>query len=82
MAGGSTLPPVDKLRIAIHIATSVADLHTIDGTKQPSFFHNDSEWFVIAFSRAGRSQFRLILLHDPFLQFAVISFSFRMVCSS
>ena len=41
LAGGSTLPPVDRLRIAIHIAGSVADLHTIDGTETPSFFHND-----------------------------------------
>ncbi|KAL7550110.1 hypothetical protein ACHAWF_013336 [Thalassiosira exigua] len=41
LAGGSTLPPVDKLRIAIHIATSVADLHTIDDTPIPSLFHND-----------------------------------------
>eukprot|EP00970_Alexandrium_tamarense_P007698 scaffold1468_cov206-Alexandrium_tamarense.AAC.17 len=38
---GSVLSPVDRLKIAIHIATSVADLHTIDGTEQPSFFHND-----------------------------------------
>mmetsp|Transcript_20126 Transcript_20126/g.36377 ORF Transcript_20126/g.36377 Transcript_20126/m.36377 type:complete len:527 (+) Transcript_20126:219-1799(+) len=41
LAGGSTLPPVDRLRLAIHIATSVADLHTIDGTPMPSIFHND-----------------------------------------
>mmetsp|Transcript_14398 Transcript_14398/g.29520 ORF Transcript_14398/g.29520 Transcript_14398/m.29520 type:complete len:571 (+) Transcript_14398:215-1927(+) len=41
IAGGSRLAPVDKLRIAIHIASSVADLHTIDGTKYPSIFHND-----------------------------------------
>ncbi len=43
IAGGNVIAPVDKLRIAIHIASSVADLHTIDGTKQPSMFHNDSE---------------------------------------
>eukprot|EP00585_Thalassiosira_rotula_P007082 CAMPEP_0196152236 /NCGR_PEP_ID=MMETSP0910-20130528/35143_1 /TAXON_ID=49265 /ORGANISM="Thalassiosira rotula, Strain GSO102" /LENGTH=553 /DNA_ID=CAMNT_0041415781 /DNA_START=8 /DNA_END=1669 /DNA_ORIENTATION=- len=41
LAGGSTLPPVDRLRLAIHIATSVADLHTIDNTPMPSIFHND-----------------------------------------
>lgn len=41
LAGGSTLRPVDKLRLAIHIATSVADLHTIDNTAIPSVFHND-----------------------------------------
>lgn len=41
LAGGSSLPPVDKLRVAIHIATSVADLHTIDNTSMPSVFHND-----------------------------------------
>ena len=41
IAGGNTLSPVDRLRIAIHIAGSVAALHTIDGTEQPSFFHND-----------------------------------------
>jgi len=41
LAGGSTLSPVDRLRISIHIATSVADLHTIDGTPMPSMFHND-----------------------------------------
>ena len=26
-----------------HVATSVADLHTIDDTPMPSIFHNDSE---------------------------------------
>jgi hypothetical protein len=41
LAGGSTLPPVDKLRLAIHVVTSVADLHTIDNTSMPSVFHND-----------------------------------------
>jgi len=41
LAGGSTLPPVDRLRLSIHIATSVADLHTIDNTSKPSLFHND-----------------------------------------
>ena len=41
LAGGSTLSPLDRLRIVIHIAGSVAALHTIDGTEQPSFFHND-----------------------------------------
>ena len=41
LAGGSTLPPVDRLRLSIHIATSVADLHTIDDTPMPSIFHND-----------------------------------------
>ncbi|KAL3822945.1 hypothetical protein ACHAXA_011660 [Cyclostephanos tholiformis] len=41
LAGGSTLPPVDRLRLSIHIATSVADLHTIDDTPMPSVFHND-----------------------------------------
>lgn len=41
LAGGSTLSPVDRLRIVIHIAGSVAALHTIDNTEQPSFFHND-----------------------------------------
>ena len=30
LAGGSTLSPVDRLKLSIHIATSVADLHTID----------------------------------------------------
>ena len=45
LAGGTTLLPIDQLRISIHIASSVADLHTIDGTKQPSMFHNDSEYF-------------------------------------
>lgn len=41
LAGGSQLPPVDLLRIAAHVASGVADLHTIDGTQTPSFFHND-----------------------------------------
>ncbi|KAL7532458.1 hypothetical protein ACHAWF_004143 [Thalassiosira exigua] len=41
LAGGSTLSAVDKMKIAIHIATSVADLHTIDDTMIPSYFHND-----------------------------------------
>ena len=40
---GKLLKAVDRLRVAIHIATSVADLHSIDGTKQPSYFHNDCE---------------------------------------
>ncbi|KAL7550501.1 hypothetical protein ACHAWF_013720 [Thalassiosira exigua] len=41
LAGHNPLPPVDKLKIAIHIATSVADLHTIDDTPIPSLFDND-----------------------------------------
>ena len=41
LAGGSALSPIDRLRIVIHIAGSVAALHTIDNTEQPSFFHND-----------------------------------------
>ena len=41
LAGGSTLSPVDRLRVSIHIAGSVAALHSIDNTQQPSFFHND-----------------------------------------
>lgn len=41
LAGGSTLSPADRLRLSIHIATSVADLHTIDNTPMPSVFHND-----------------------------------------
>ena len=41
LAGGSTLSPVDRLKLSIHIATSVADLHTIDNTPMPSIFHND-----------------------------------------
>ncbi|KAL7535575.1 hypothetical protein ACHAXR_006585, partial [Thalassiosira sp. AJA248-18] len=35
-SSGASLPPIDKLRIAIHIASSVADLHTTS-----LFFHND-----------------------------------------
>lgn len=46
---GKLLKPVDRLRVGIHIATSVADLHGIDGTMQPSYFHNDCEFvFVLA----------------------------------
>lgn len=41
---GKLLKPVDRLRVGIHIATSVADLHGIDGTSQPSYFHNDCEY--------------------------------------
>jgi len=41
LAGGSTVSPVDRLKLSIHIATSVADLHTIDNTPMPSIFHND-----------------------------------------
>ena len=41
LAGGSTLSPVDRLKIVIQIAGSVAALHSIDNTEQPSFFHND-----------------------------------------
>jgi len=41
LAGGSTLSPVDRLKIVIQIAGSVASLHSIDNTERPSFFHND-----------------------------------------
>lgn len=44
LAGGSTLPPIDRLRIAIHIAAGVADLHSIDGSSIPSFYHDDLDW--------------------------------------
>jgi hypothetical protein len=43
---GKLLNSVDRLKIGIHIATSVADLHGIDGTKKPSYFHNDCEWKI------------------------------------
>ncbi|KAL9178855.1 hypothetical protein ACHAXT_003986 [Thalassiosira profunda] len=36
LAGGSSLPPVDRLRIALHIASGVADVHTMT-----LFYHND-----------------------------------------
>ncbi|KAL7537259.1 hypothetical protein ACHAXR_007695 [Thalassiosira sp. AJA248-18] len=45
LAGKNTLRPVDRLRLSIHIATSVADLHTIDGTPMPSVFHNDPTFY-------------------------------------
>lgn len=36
------LSPVDKLRVAIHIASSVRDLHETGDVKEiPAFFHND-----------------------------------------
>ena len=41
---GKLLNGVDRLKVGIHIATSVADLHGIDGTEQPSYFHNDREF--------------------------------------
>ena len=41
LAGGSTLSTVDLLKLSIHVSSGVADLHTIDGTDTPSFFHND-----------------------------------------
>eukprot|EP01082_Thalassiosira_pseudonana_P015671 g13650.t1 g13650 contig9:131206-132011(+) len=42
LSGGSTLPAVDKLRISIHIASSVADLHeTGEDESVPAFYHND-----------------------------------------
>ena len=41
LAGGSTLSTVDLLKISIHVSSGVADLHTIDNTPKPSFFHND-----------------------------------------
>ena len=44
---GKLLNGVDRLRVGIHIATSVADLHGIDGTEQPSYFHNDCEFDTI-----------------------------------
>ena len=45
LSGGSTLPAVDKLRISIHIASSVADLHeTGEDESVPAFYHNDSEF--------------------------------------
>ena len=49
LAGGSTLPPVDRLRIAIHIAAGVADLHYIDGSPVPSFYHDDLDWHQYLF---------------------------------
>ena len=44
LSGGSTLSPVDRLRITIHIAAGVADLHSIDGSPIPSFYHDDLDW--------------------------------------
>ena len=41
LAGGSTLAPVDKLKIAIHIASSVADLHTLS-----SIAHLDGKYSI------------------------------------
>jgi len=35
LSGGSTLSPIDKLRIAIHITSGVAQLHNV------GYFHND-----------------------------------------
>jgi hypothetical protein len=46
---GKLLKAVDRLRVGIHIATSVADLHGIDGTMQPSYFHNDCECLSVCF---------------------------------
>jgi hypothetical protein len=40
-------PLHDKSTNGRHIATSVADLHTIDDTPMPSVFHNDREFFGI-----------------------------------
>jgi len=40
--GDESLSPVDRLRVAIHIASSVRDLHEIGDVKEiPAFFHND-----------------------------------------
>ncbi len=39
LAGGSTLPPVDRLRIALHITAGVAYLHSF-----ASFYHDDLDW--------------------------------------
>jgi hypothetical protein len=37
-----SLSPVDKLRVAIHITSSVRDLHEIGDVKEiPAFYHND-----------------------------------------
>lgn len=38
-AGGSTLPPVDRLRIALHITAGVAYVHSF-----ASFYHDDLDW--------------------------------------
>jgi hypothetical protein len=40
--GDESLSPVDRLRVAIHIASSVRDLHEIGDVKEiPAFYHND-----------------------------------------
>ena len=44
LAGGSTLSPINRLRIALHITAGVADLHSIDGSSMPSFYHDDLDW--------------------------------------
>lgn len=84
LAGGSTLPPVDRLRLAIHVATSVADLHTIDDTPMPSFFHNDSEYFLLIIIRTFF--YASICTHSSSnflpLQFAAINIYSKMESSS
>ena len=37
---GDKMTPDDKLRIGYHVATAVADMHSIDGD-EPSMSHND-----------------------------------------
>lgn len=36
-----TMSSMDKLKILFQLASGVADLHSIDGTSEPSFAHND-----------------------------------------
>ncbi|KAL7515786.1 hypothetical protein ACHAWX_000863 [Stephanocyclus meneghinianus] len=59
---GKLLNSVDRLKIGIHIATSVADLHGIDGTKKPSYFHNDCE------RNMGQCSTMLICCHQYLFQ--------------
>lgn len=61
LAGGSPLSPVDRLRIAVHISSAVADLHTIDHSPIPSFFHNDIDGhqFLYKSDTDGKGRFML-----------------------
>ena len=44
------LSTLDKLRVAIHIATGVQDVHETGDVKQiPAFFHNDLKWHQFLF---------------------------------
>ena len=48
------LEPEKKLDVATKVAQAVADIHSIDGTEQPSLVHNDINLANLIFTNDGR----------------------------